>query len=68
MDTIKIIINIDGEIKICGEHTATGPFELAWFPGNGLVLEHGGKRAVINTDNTKAGGVYKITKDIFTST
>ena len=67
MDTIKIVIDISEEITINGEYTAKGPFELTWFPKNNLIIEKDGKKVVINTDNTVAGGVYKITDGVMRS-
>ena len=65
VETIRIILELDDEFSINGEYTGNGPLEMDWFPRNDLILETGGKKVVVNTDNTTAGGVYKITKEIF---
>jgi len=53
MNTVKVIIEYDGEVILNGEYRAVvgaaRPLSLMWFPANDLVIETGDERVVFNT-------------------
>jgi hypothetical protein len=50
MQTIKIKINYNGDVKINNEYTASAPLEMLWFPDNDLTVETKYEKIVSNTD------------------
>lgn len=63
MDTIKIRIDYDKEVKINNEYTCQAPVKMNWFPENDLIVETPFEKIVFNTNGKtqKDGEVYVIT-------
>ena len=55
MNTVKVIIEYDGEVILNGEYRAVAgaarPLSLTWFPANDLVIDAGGEKMIFNTEN-----------------
>ena len=50
MNTIKIRIDFDGEVKLNNECTVRAPLEMTWFADNDLIIETEFEKIIVNTN------------------